>query len=125
MIIFLYYSDKLYRAYIGKKNIEWFNKYMTDSPFVDIWLSARLNKQENQTYKYFSEFRITSGYNESELINQLIKNDIKLEVLIQDLNKNREKRFNHNKNNNNKRVVGKYVSYNEVKHFKLIVFQLM
>lgn len=97
---------------------------MTDSTFVDIWLPARLNKQENQTHKYFSEFRIKSSYNESELINQLIKNDIKLEVLIQDLNKNREKRFNHNKNNNNKRVVGKYVSYNEVKKFKLIVFQL-
>ena len=109
----------MYRAYIPTKSIEWFNEFVNSSPHFDVWLSTRLNKIENKSYKYISEFRIKSL--NSELIAQFNSKNIKLEVLIDDFIKYidekivREKRLTSSKKRSgSKKVVGKYVSYSEV-----------
>ena len=121
----------MYRAYIPAKSIEWFNEFVYSLPQFDVWLSARLNKNSSKSFKYISEFRIKSFKTETEtdrdLFDQFENKGIKLEVLIDDLikyidNKTyREKRFaDYQNRSGSKRIVGKYVSYNEVKlNFKM------
>lgn len=93
---------------------------MNSLPQVDIWLSTRLNKYENRTFKYYSEFRFKTDQSDADFLNQINKNEIRLEVLIDDLHAYlnekliREKRFSTRKKAQSKKIVGKYVSYTEV-----------
>lgn len=117
----------MYRAYIPSKSIQWFNEFVYSLPQFDVWLSARHNTNSSKSLKYISEFRVKSLKTENELLDQFEKKGIKLEVLIDDLIKyidnkiNRERRFTENhKRIGAKKIVGKYVSYSEVKpYYKL------
>ena len=60
---------------------------MNSLPQVDIWLSTRLNKYENRTFKYYSEFRFKTDQSDADFLNQINKNEIRLEVLRREIRK--------------------------------------
>lgn len=99
-------------------------KYVTELPQLDVWLSTRLLDERNQTYKYYSEFRLRLKESELNLVDEFSKLDVKLELLIDDLNafidekeKRKEKRFvsHFSRSQQSRRIIGRYASYAEVR----------
>jgi hypothetical protein len=124
--------EKVYRAYIPRESVEWFNSFLTQRPEIDIWLSIRINKNTNYNvitsfnqssfsdYKYYAEFKITDSKIIETNRQKLEKYRIKLETLIDDVRKHLEKQpISREKRGINdlvkqSDVVGKYAPVNSV-----------
>ena len=128
--------EKVYRAYIPREGVKWFNIFVGKNPEIDLWLMSRHDDQrdsvilehENQTigesisqYRYYSEFKAkNSDFIESHL-NEFQRHNIKLEVMIDNLKKymSRRRPSGTIKRSLNaaiptKSIVGKYVGFNDV-----------
>ena len=77
--------ESLYRAYLPKNSVKFFNKLMIDEPQFDLWLSTRLVK--NDVNNYFAEFRVKNESVLSKYKKKFEQNSIQLQLLVNDLYK--------------------------------------
>jgi hypothetical protein len=77
--------ESLYRAYLPKNSVKFFNKLMIDEPQFDLWLSTRLVK--NDVNNYFAEFRVKNESVLNKYKTKFEQNSIQLQLLVNDLYK--------------------------------------
>lgn len=81
----------MFRAYIPSNAVSWFSELITDREEIDVWLSIRRNRNKQnelfKNYKYFCEFGFKYNTEEmlGEFLNDLQANNIKFEIIIEDL----------------------------------------
>ncbi len=100
---------------------KWFSQYLNNDQNVDVWLSMRLNHlNQSEQFKYIAEFRaIDASLFEKESSRNFDVHGVKLQVLIEDLNKENVAVFKkirrHAENHyTDSKVAGQYVSHKRV-----------
>ena len=84
--------EKVYRAYIPKESVKWFNRFLKETPNLDVWLFIRHeDDQNNQTathnYSYYSEFKVHNSELVDSNLDRFNEHNIKVEVMISDFRK--------------------------------------
>ncbi len=110
----------MFRAFIPSGKVKWFDEKIKETPEIDVWLSIRLLHRPLLNYKYFSEFKLRyNTLHDLETLTELLRNNqIRLEVLVDDLNERpdkllREKRL-VGRVNNRRNVRSVYKTFNQV-----------
>ncbi len=118
----------MFRAFIPSGKVKWFDEKIKETPEIDVWLSIRLLHRPLLNYKYFSEFKLRyNTLHDLETLTELLRNNqIRLEVLVDDLNERpdkllREKRL-VGRVNNRRNVRSVYKSFNQVRFYLVIKF---
>ena len=144
-VFILHSREKILRAYIPFKSARWFNSFVQERTEIDLWLSPRLIKNilnsgnftnTNEQYTYYAEFKVNSIKDWQQITNELVLNGIKLQILVDDVEKylsgvefiktKRDTTQVKNKYSTLKRkVVGRYPAYNDIVQWMVVLILIL
>lgn len=96
LLYIIYSLEQLYRAYIPKSSVKWFNNLMNQEGSFDLWLSTRVNSHNTKlnqsstiSYDYFADFRVKDSKIMLVYRNQFENREIYLKLLNDNIIANR------------------------------------